>query len=257
MALGNVTVLTTPLPPDELRAKILDGANVRFLYEGLIARPLRVTTIGKDDSNPGYDQRELLFEDPLVGTFYALLLTPKGPGPFPGIVAIHGHGDSAQIYRDSYHGNEWPSHGYAIVIPTMRVMNIDTDEHNVSHDLLREGFTLIGLRLYESLLALKYLRSRPAVDPWRVGLIGHSGGSSTSNLTVRVEPAVKAYVSDWTVDWYSSGLELYHCETAPGLYPYNKLINDFTTSLTPVKAVPYGYTNGMAEIFDFFDKNLK
>ena len=84
-----------------------------------------------------------------------------------------------------------------------------------------------------------------------------SGGSSASNLTVRLEPAVRAFVSDCQVDWYkSSDFELYHCETAPALFPYHELINAFTTAAVPVKAVPYGYTNGMDEIFAFFDQHL-
>jgi dipeptidyl aminopeptidase/acylaminoacyl peptidase len=122
---------------------------------------------------------------------------------------------------------------------------------------LLRGFNLVGLRVYETLLGLKYLRSRPEVDPDRVGLIGHSGGSSASNLTVRLESAVRAYVSDCAVDWFkSSDFELYHCETAPALFPYHEVINDFATAPVPVKAVPYGYPNGMAEIFDFFDQHL-
>ena len=73
---GNVDALTTPLPASELRDKVLDDANIRFLYDGLMDRPLKVTTIAKDQSLPDYDQRELLLEDPYLGTFYGILLTP-------------------------------------------------------------------------------------------------------------------------------------------------------------------------------------
>ena len=94
--------------------------------------------------------------------------------------------------------------------------------------------------------------------PEKIGLIGHSGGSSTGNLTVRIEPKFKAFVSDNQVDWYkSSDTEPYHCETAPALYPYHDLINDFTTSVTPVLQVPYGYVTGMQPIWQFFREHVK
>ena len=43
----------------------------------------------------------------------------------------------------------------------------------------------------------------------------------------------------------------------PDLFPYSGLINDFTTSATPVLAVPYGYADGMEPIFAFFAEQLQ
>ncbi|HEY3355357.1 MAG TPA: hypothetical protein VGQ83_19060 [Polyangia bacterium] len=257
MLVGNAPEYTAPLAPAALRDALLDAMNARFLIDGLDARPLLVGVTARAETADAFELT-LLFDDPWVGRFKGILLLPKGAGPFPGLVAIHGHGDQAAIYRDDYHGREWPGRGYAILMLTMRVMGIDLDEHEVTHDLLRQGFDLMALRMYESLLGLKYLRWHPAVDPARVGLIGHSGGSSTGNLTVRVDLGVPAFVSDNTVDWFQSSVtELYHCETAPGLYPFHLLVNDFTTSTVPVKSVPYGYTNGMDEIFTFMDQHLQ
>ena len=163
------------------------------------------------------------------------------------------------IYRDKMHGGEYPSHGYAILMLTMRAMSIDTHEHRISRELLTDGFALMGLRVYETLVGFKYLRTRAFVDPFRIGLIGHSGGSSTGNMTIRIERRFTAFVSDHNVDYSEWGnlWDMYHCETIPRIYPYHLLINDFSTSPIPIKAVPYGYANGMGEIFDFFDAHLK
>lgn len=144
---------------------------------------------------------------------------------------------------------------------TMRAMGSGLEalvEHAVSRELLLDGFTRMGLRVYETFLGLKYLRYLPAVASERIGLIGHSGGSSTGNLTVRLDPGVSAYVSDHTVDYaeWVPFFRVYHCETVPELYPYSLLINDFETGSVPVKTVPYGYTGRMGEIFDFFDRHL-
>jgi len=255
---GAVEPLTSPLPADELRAAIRDALGIGFLLDGIDERPLTVTLIGEDETSE-YFEKHLLFTDPYVGTFDAIYLTPKGDGPFPAVVAIHGHRTRASIYRDYFHGNEYPAHGYAILMLTMRVMFIDPFEHIISRDFLLDGFALMGMRVYEALLGLKYLRHRPEIDDERIGLIGHSGGSSASNLTIRLEPDFAAYVSDLQIDYCEWGayFEPYHCETIPRLFPYHLLISDFTTSSVPVKTVPYGYTDGMREIFDFFDTWLK
>ena len=255
---GDVTPFTETLPEDELRATILNDLNIGFLVEGLDARPLTVTTT-RIEVKDGVVGRHLLFTDPWVGTFEGILLTPPGDGPFPGIVAVHGHRSFARNYMLHYHGNEWPSHGYAILMITLRVMGIGWVEHDIAVRLLENGFTLMGLHSYESLLGLKYLRWLPNIEHEHIGMIGHSGGSSTSNLTIRYAPAVAAYVSDLQKVYSEWGtlFEPFHCETIPQIYPYNLLINDFSTAPMPVKTVPYAYANGMQEIFDFFDRQLK
>jgi hypothetical protein len=242
------------------------------LLDGIDERELDVITSSTKDLGDA-TERDLVIVDPYVGTFKGILLTPKGPGPFPAVVAIHGHPDDAEIYRDSFHGKDFPSHGYAILMLTMRAMAIDASEHGITVDLLRGGFTLVGLRDYETLLGFKYLRflaqKGRGIDDARVGLIGHSGGSSASDLTVRIEPRFKAYVSDNSVDWHRSDsawgqitgdLEPYHCETVPALYPINDQIRDFSTSKTPIKQVAYGAaqdTSGNDAIVAFFDTILK
>jgi len=258
---GNVETIPGPLSPEELRDAILDITNIRFLVDGINERLLVVTTIARNETAE-YFETHLLFDDPWVGVFEGYLLTPKSEGPFPAVVAIHGHSDDARIFRDEYHGNEYPSHGLAILMLTMRAMEggiAALVEHNISLDLLMDGFTLMGLRSYEAQLGMKYLRYLPLIIEDRIGLIGHSGGSSTSNLTVRIDPGISAYVSDFSVDYaeWVPVIGVYHCETIPELYPYNLLINAFSTSAAPVLSVDYGYDGEMDFIFAFFEEHLK
>ncbi|MBM4397796.1 MAG: hypothetical protein FJ087_19175 [Deltaproteobacteria bacterium] len=257
---GEVASVPGPLSPEALREVVVDGLNVGFLLDGLDDRLLTVTTIGKTEGTDAWEHH-LLLEDPWVGTFEALLLVPKGEGPFPAVVALHGHDDDARVYRDEYHGAGYPGRGYAIVMPTFRAMKGGIDalaEHEISVRLLDQGFTLIGLRAYEALLCLKVLRHLPSIDPDRIGLIGHSGGSSTGNLVVRLGAGFAAYVSDFAVDYaeWLAALAIVHCETVPDLYPHAALINDFATSGRPVLSVPYGYTDGMEPIFSFLGEHL-
>ena len=265
--LGSEPLVAGPLGQAELAAAVERALNLSFLRRGIAERSLEVRSTVSDAG--GYEERALALTDPYVGTLHAILLLPKGPGPFPAVIALHGHGDSAEIYRDEHHGRDYPARGLAILMLTFRGMKIDQYEHEATRTLMAHGLHLMGLRVYEALLGLKYLRSLPEIDPERIGLIGHSGGSSTGNLVVRLEPAFKAYVSDHQVDYRSSDPgEPYHCETVPGLYPLHPLVNDLSTAPVPVKVVRYSYgrrhplklfgldRSEAADLLDFFERHL-
>lgn len=262
IARGEVPVHDAAQPEPTLRQALVDGLGIGFLLDRLDERGLDVIVTGERET-PYYHETSLVLVDPWVGELPAILLTPLATGPHPAVVAVHGHRDDAAIYRDRYHGSEYPGHGYAILMLTMRAMDIDDAEHTISRELLLDGFSLMGLRVYESLLGLRYLRSRDDVRSDRIGLIGHSGGSSTGNLTVRVQPPdwpdrFRAYVSDHDVDYFiSSPIDPYHCETVPSLYPYHPAINALANAPLATLSVPYAYPFGVAGIFRFFDATLK
>ncbi len=183
---------------------------------------------------------------------------PHGEGPFPAVLALHGHPETAEIFRDVHFGAELPVAGYAVLMLTSRVMAIDDVEHDVSWALLERGFSLMGLRMTEALLGLKVLRHDARIDADHIGLMGHSGGSSTGTLLVRVEPRFQAFVADNVVDWFRSGEdEPYHCETIPELYPLHDQVNDFSTSEAPVLRTAYGFLGALPELLDFFDAHLR
>ncbi len=262
IARGEVPVYDAALPEDTLRPALIGGLGIGFLLDGLDERRLDVIITGESET-AYYRETDLVLVDPWVGEVPTILLTPLTPGPYRAIERSFGPGDDAAIYRDRYHGSEHPGHGYAVLILTMRAMGIDYAEHAMSRALLLEGFSLMGLRVYESLLGLRYLRSRADVRADQIGLIGHSGGSSTGNLTIRVQPldppdGFRAYVSDHRVNYFgSSPIEPYHCETVPALYPYYVAIDALERASIPTLTVPYAYPFGMAEIFRFFDHHLK
>jgi dienelactone hydrolase len=245
------------LGEDVLRQRIVDELGIDFLLEGLTSRTLEVRRLSRAERD-GFVEHELELRDPWVGTFGALLLEPTSPGPHPAIVAVHGHGDTMQVYRDDYHGSEHAPRGYVTLILSMRAMGSGAAallEHDAARTLMESGFSLMGLRVYETLVGIRYARQLASVDPSRVALIGHSGGSSTGNLVVHLEPTLSAFVADHQVDFaeWTARVEIVHCETVPGLYPVSAQIHDRSVSPVPTLEVPYRYTNGMQEIFDFFD----
>ncbi|MCL4234241.1 MAG: acetylxylan esterase [Deltaproteobacteria bacterium] len=253
---GSAEVLTAALPEDELRDRLLDTLNIRELVEGLDARA-HVATYVQSKRNKFFVEYRLFISGPLIGTFEALLLVPHGAGPFPAIVAAHGHGDNAKSFRDFYYGSYYARHGYVVLIPTFRVDDADEYEDQLSRDFLQQGFALADMRIYETLLCHKLLRSLPIVNADRIGLIGHSGGSANSNVAIRIEPRFAAYVSDHTHTWSANPDDPYYDGVVPALYPYHALINDFSTSSVPVLRVPYEFTDGPTGILQFFDEHLK
>lgn len=260
---SDVQVLTSPMPTEHLDQALTEAMNLGFLLDGIDQRTLTVTTIAIDRENT-FERRELLFTDPYVGTFQGILLLPPGDGPFPAVVALHGHLDSAEVFQDQYNGRAFPGRGMAILMLTSRATDTALCEHTATRRLLLNGFTLVSLRVYETALALRYLRHRSDIDGVRIGLIGQSGGSVASNLTIRVLPdAFRAYVSDANGSyvngtWGESGSELLD-ETAPALFGYHVLVNDFSSAGIPVLSAPYAYASGpdgIVRILDFFESHL-
>jgi hypothetical protein len=253
-----------PLAAPELGQAIERALGIETLRADLASRRVDVARLRE----PGDDPREhrLLFRDPWVGSFEGLLLVPAGEGPFPAVLALHGHGDSAALYRDLHHARDYAARGIAILMLRFRAMEIDACEHELSRELLAQGTTLMGMRAYEALVALRHLSQRSDVDASRLALIGHSGGSSTGNLVIRLAPELRAYVSDHGVDyrhvvWY----EPWHCESVPALAPLARQVNDFSSARLPVWRVPYGFgrqewferdVREAAQLVDYFAEHL-
>lgn len=243
---------------EELREALIDAMNIRKLLDGLKKRPLRFRELSQQALGR-VQQVEVLFEDPLVGTFRALLLLPEGPGPFPGIVAHPGHNERADDHRDGRYGRELAGRGFAVLIIDPRANDGDHAEARVAREFLLQGHSMIGLRVYEILLAQKFLRWHPKVSPQRIGLQGHSGGSVAGNLVVRIDEGFAAYVSD-LFSTYGIVMDreagLLGDETSPKIYYWHASMEDLTTSRVPMVQLPYGFEDGPKAMFDFFEEHL-
>ncbi|MBJ93530.1 MAG: hypothetical protein CMP23_03545 [Rickettsiales bacterium] len=243
-----------------LNLGVLIGGDER--HDSLSERPLEVSVLGERDAG-GYRELELVLRDPLVGSVHGLLLLPPGEGPFPAVLALPGHGESAAEHRDQRFGWLFPEEGIAALILDTRAYDTGIAEHEASLALLCGGFSLMSVRVYEALLALKFLRGRAEVCNDRIGLIGHSGGSVTGNLLIRLDPELAAFVSDLTAIYFNVGEPLegqkwgqIADETHPGLARLSANINDHSTASIPVLEAPYGYAEGPAPLFEFFARHL-
>ena len=243
---------------------IIEGLNIGFLLNNIENRKLVVTTIS-EDIHDDYIERELLFEDEYVGTFCVLMLVPSvKKNKYPVVVGFHGHGSNSFDFWDNYMGIELVRQGFVVIIPFFRAMvNFRERKYDniLSRYLLQEGFTLMGIRVYESLLVLKYLKYNDMINNERIGALAHSGGSAAASLIVRLSNDIKAFVRDYRSNYLDFFVEVkqfgsIHCETIPALSYYRNTINNEETLAIPVLNVPYGFKEEKHKILEFFAKNL-
>ena len=117
--------------------------------------------------------------------YSARLCIPKGAGPFPAMLCLHGHGGSAEKTFDSagiYHGfaDRFARGGYVVLAPSL-------PHHPYA-----------AIALWHLMRCVDVLQSRTEVDPERIGVGGLSmGGEWTMWLAACDERLKVAVVSGW------------------------------------------------------------
>ena len=231
-----------PIPPSDgpgrskLTSQVLDGARAGWLVKDLSSRRVAATSPDPDGT--------VVFADPWVGAFGAKLLLPSGEGPFPAVIVHPGHGESPADHLASRYGADFAEAGIAVLVIEARVHAGDEYAAALTWDLLRAGHTLVGLRLYEVLVAFSYLRSRPEIAADRVVVAGHSGGALVANLAARVEPRFAGLVTDLVSNYLNVEGDLWMDECAPDLVMLQELIVDWPSLGMPVLQLEYGVAVG-------------
>jgi hypothetical protein len=243
------------LSPTDLQGLIRQATGVSPLLERLPStqRTVRISRRWETKSLRGY---KLLIEDPYVGTWEATLLLPRGAGPFPALVASHGHADDATAFLDGQHGRLYPKEGVAVLVHTQRVSFADEHEDRVARALLAQGGSLMAVRSYEVLVGLSLLRSFNQIDPARIALIGHSGGALANLLTVRLTGGFAAHVADGIAEYNSWDDGLIADESLPMLYPHANQLSRTEGSPIPTIRLEYGYPLGPDSVLEFLSKAM-
>lgn len=141
----------------------------------------------------------------------AYLLTPKGAGPFPAIVALHDHGahfsigkekvirpfgvdkacadDAAdwvgQCYGGRYFGDELAKRGYVVFAADALYWGERGREEGVSYEgqqtlasnLIQLGYVWAGLITWDDVRSAEFVQGLAEVDPDRIGCAGLSMGA--------------------------------------------------------------------------------
>jgi dienelactone hydrolase len=204
------------------------------------------------------------------------LLKPKGRGPFPVGIFVHGH--SRGVGMDEYVGiaadAEIEQHikefeldvgpraarkGLIAIVPAVRgfkpvdiadligFYNKKPCRAHLAHCLM-VGRTAFGERIWDIERLIDYALTLPEVDGDRVLLMGHSGGGGLTTFAAAVEPRISIAVSS---GWYNTIVNengaLNHCEcnTVPGLLQFGE-VWDVAGLIAPRPFLVVSGTNDLA-----------
>ncbi len=189
-----------------------------------------------------YIRETVLFQSRPNMTTYGYFLTPTHVDistPNPTILCLAGHGrgvdDIVGIEEDGSMRSEWGgyqndfalqcvAHGYTVL--AIEQFGFGHRRDAVAHQkgggssscqpsagaALLLGQTMVGWRVYDAMRAFDYLSTRPEIDMNRLGIMGISGGGTTTFFTAAIDTRVKAaVVSGYFNTFRDSILSLSHC----------------------------------------------
>ncbi len=168
--------------------------------------PLEAQLHGVEDLG-SYERRKVSYRAATGERIPAWLLRPKGPGPFPAMLAAHPTQLSA---KDSVVGISGPVHeryamelakrGYVVLAPDVitageRVYPGAKPYVTEAFDRAHPEWSAMGKMCSDHRRGLDFLESLPEVDGGRLGAIGHSLGGYNSFFLAAFDERVRATVS--------------------------------------------------------------
>lgn len=121
----------------------------------------------------------------------ATLTLPEGPGPFPAAVLITGSG--AQDRDESLVGHK-PFLILSDYLTRAGIAVLRADDRGIGASTGKVRNSTTSDFADDALAAVRHLRTRAAIDPARIGLIGHSEGGIVGPLAASRAPDAVAFV---------------------------------------------------------------
>lgn len=170
---------------DTLPFEVTLRLNLDGKIDDLFITTASVSTYQKPDYDhaAAYTEKEVTVGEgkyALPGT----LTLPKGDGPFPAVVLIHGSGTHD---RDSSIGGGKLFRDLAVGLASQGIAVLRYDKITYEHTFkvsAEPKFTLKRESVDDALLAVKLLQSNNAIDPARIFVAGHSQGGFVMPLVV-------------------------------------------------------------------------
>ncbi|WP_051249084.1 dienelactone hydrolase family protein [Inquilinus limosus] len=209
----------------EARAKFWD-----LLIQPDDATPFDAQVVEEQDRG-GYVARKVVLSITRNSRIAALLLVPKGQGPFPAALVLHDHGGrfdigkekmvepwgdearlaSAKAWVDKYYsgrfiGDDLARRGYVVLATDAlgwgdRQNNGPDSQQALASNLFNLGSSLAGTIAVEDVRAARYLAALPEVDKDRVAVIGFSMGAFRAWQVAALTDTVTAGVA---VNWMAT-----------------------------------------------------
>lgn len=175
----------------------------------------------------GYRVEKIVFQTLPGVLMTANAYVPDKPGRHPAVLAVHGHWTGAKqdpVVQARCIG--LVKQGFFVLAVDAfgageRAVGKVLGEYHgdtTAATLLPVGLPLSGLQVYENLRAVDYLRTRPEVDPARIGITGASGGGNQTMYAGAWDARLSAVVPVCSVGNYPAylGRACCMCEVVPG-----------------------------------------
>lgn len=244
---------------NEFRSKLIELINLDYPKSEL--EPKKVGVREFQD----YVREKVVFRSDTFSSVPAYVLVPKGAkGKLPAVVAMHGHGygkdDLVGIWEDGserinpisrgYHKDfalELVKRGLIVIVPEQAGFGERREEEDIKKGpyqsscwslstwALLLGKTTIGRRVWDAMRAIDYLQTRSDVKEDAIGMMGISGGGTTTLFTSALDERIKAtVVSGYLNTFKDSILSVYHCidNYIPGILKYGEMY-DIASLIAP------------------------
>lgn len=156
-----------------------------FNYEADSPVPVTEESVQQED---GYTVHDIHYPSPKTGDVPAYLFVPEGPGPYAGIILMHGSSGSRRtllpLAQDLVHTGA--------VVLTLSAPSARTPGQDWITFTPQDREDQIQLML-DLRRAVDLLAEHEKVDRTRIGYIGYSYGAAMGGLLAGIEPRIKAY----------------------------------------------------------------
>ena len=210
--------------------------------------PRVLETVRKD----GYEQRKVEITSEPGVRLPVYVLTPQGgQGPFPMVIALHGHGSGVQevigepqdeqvaahMRRCNHdYGRQLARQGFLVFAPEQRAFGERREPEDVaqapgqsscrqaSMNALLLGRTMVGMRVWDVMrvidYAAQYADETGLGKSDTLGCVGLSGGGTVTTFAAAMDPRITtAVISGYFCTWQWSIMAMRHCEDnyVPGI----------------------------------------
>ena len=242
---------------DTLRAKLVELLG-GFPLERSPLNPLVLETSREE----GYRLEKVAFEsEPGLHVPCYVLIPDQAVPPYRPVIAIHGHGsgganyligrawdeatrsEELEIIRTHNHdyARQLALRGFMVFVPVQRGLGERLENQPglnnwrgaglsscrvLSYNAMLLGKTLLGMRVWDIIRTIDYIRSRSEPMIEGLGCLGFSGGATSTLFTTALEPRITvAVVSGYFNRFRTSIMAMNHCECnyVPRLLEYAEM----------------------------------
>jgi len=238
---------------DALRAKLIECLG-GFPTERCDLAP-RVAQVVEEKE---YRREKVYFySEPEVAVPCYVLIPRKVTPPYRAVIALHGHGsdgaylllglprrekDRAVMRADRLdYARQLARRGFIVFVPVQRALGERVEKSGAYRERSGRraksctlatltsfmlGRTMVGLRVWDVMRTIDYIRTRPEPIAEQIGCIGWSGGGTTALYASALDERISATVLEGAFCTYrASSLVLNHCADnyIPGILRYAEL----------------------------------